>query len=153
MRLRGIAAGTGVAIGLGALALILAIVLGTMYIFGYGLFRRATADFRGQTGAIERIQADPDFRIAAYEHFFDLCSAVQADEGRFDSLQQELDTRPSDERREQIQATLTAVRASRLEKIRRYNTDASQDFTAGQFRAAELPYQLNPEGDTTCATD
>lgn len=141
--------------GLGLVALVLVgvvlLVLSTMWVFGFGFFSRATADFRGETEAIEQTRADGDFRISAYNRFFDLCSAVQADEDRIAAQRQELEL-ASESRAEQIRANITALQGSRAEKIRTYNADASKDFTVGQFRDSNLPYQLNINDEsTTCA--
>jgi hypothetical protein len=137
----------------GALVLVVVLVLSAMAVFGFGLFQRGTAEFRGKTGQIERTKADPNFRIASYEHFYDLCVAVQADEGTISSLKEELTTKPSQNRVEQINASMTALRASRFEKISQYNADARKTDTQGNFRASDLPYQLSPnEESTTCTS-
>lgn len=139
-----------IACGLGFAALL---VLASMWVFGWGAFTRATADFRGETGQIERTRADADYRIANYDHFFDLCASVQSKEATIDSLEQELETDPREQRAEQIQATLTAVRASRAEAINQYNADAAKEATAAQFRASNLPPKLSiDEGETECAS-
>ncbi len=38
--------------------LVLAIVIGSMWIFGWGLFQRSTANFRGETEQIEKTKAN-----------------------------------------------------------------------------------------------
>lgn len=144
--------GAGWVLLVGIATLIVAVLLGAMWIFGIGWFQRGTADFRGQTGLIERTKANAAFRQQAYDHFFDLCSAVQGDEGRIEALEEENAASPTPERRTQIQASITAVRSSRTEKIRTYNNDAAKDWTVGQFRANDLPARLDPNGEsTTCA--
>lgn len=137
----------------GAVALTVVILFASMYIFGWGMFQRATADFRGETAALEDILADPDRRISAYEHFFDLCASIQGHEDTIRALETELAGDPSDKRREQIQGAITVNQAARDGKIREYNSDASQSYTVGQFRDANLPDQLdiNTE-ETTCVS-
>jgi hypothetical protein len=114
-------------------------------------FRWLTAEPRGALDARERTKASGAFRIAAYDHFFDLCAAVQADEARIEALKQEYASNPTPQRQTQIEASLTAVRSSRAEKISRYNTDAAKGYTIGQFRSAKLPPRLSTDQEeTTC---
>jgi hypothetical protein len=138
----------------GALLLIVVIALSTMAIFGFGLFQRGTADFRGKTQQIEQTKANGSYRIASYEKFFDECAAVQDDEASITSLKEELsgNPKPSDSRIGQINASLTALRASRVEKINHYNADARKTATEGQFRASDLPYQLDKTNEETSCT-
>lgn len=149
-----IAKGTGISIALGVAALVVVIVLGAMWIFGFGLFQRSTANFRGGTAANERIFADPDTRLSAYSHFFDLCSQVQSDESRIKNLEAELSGQPapSEARVGQIQASITAVRNQRAENINRYNTDSAKDYTIAHFKDLDLPTRLSVEGDTQCTS-
>ena len=147
------ARGGGAAIILGAVALVVIIALSIMAIFGIGLFQRSTADFRGETGQIERIQADPDYRIASYDAFFDKCAAVQSKEAQIKNLERELeDTDPSTARTERLQSSITALRNSRAELITEYNADASKEDTRANFLASSLPYQLDTNNEETpCA--
>lgn len=111
-------------------------------VIGFGI-KWVTADARGAGAAREQIKADPNFRIAAYQEFFDLCSAVQAQEDRIEIFQE--DTSPNG------QTNLRAVKAKRAELIREYNNKATRNYTQGQFRDSDLPYQLNiNEEHTEC---
>lgn len=103
--------------------------------------RWITAGPKGKLQAREQIQSG-NSRISAYNHFFDLCAAVQSDEAAIGSLKEELGTGPTASRRTQIQASLTALRSGRAEKINQYNADARKDYTIGQFRSSGLPYTL-----------
>ena len=134
------------------LALLAAVVIGSMAIFGWGWFQRSTADFRGETAALEQIKADPDSRISAYEHFFNLCASIQGHEDAIRALQAELDGGPSESRAEQIRGAITANQAKRDGKIRQYNADASKDYTVGQFRDANLPHQISTDSEETTCT-
>lgn len=151
---RQIAAGTRWVIGGAALAILVAVVIASMAVFGWGWFQRSTADFRGETAALEDILADPNRRISAYEHFFDLCASIQGHEDTIRALDAELDTDPSESRVEQIQGAITANKAQRDSKIRQYNSDAAQGYTIGQFRDANLPDHLDIDAEeTVCATE
>lgn len=111
-------------------------------------FRWVTAEPRGKLEAREQIQSGP-FRIAAYDLFFNRCAQIQADEATIIALKEELKTNPSQSRVEQINASITALRSGRAEKINQYNADARKDYTIGQFRASALPYQLFIESEVT----
>lgn len=138
--------GGGILAGVVAWGLIVLLIFGASF-----AVRWVIAEPAGQLEARERIQSG-DFRIAAYDRFYDLCASVQADEDRVDNLQAELDDEATtDDRAAQVRASITAVKSSRSEKIRRYNTDAQKDYTRGQFRDSDLPYRIDPSGeDTRC---
>lgn len=149
---RQIATGTWWVIGGAAVALTVAILVGSMAIFGWGMFQRSTADFRGETAALEQIKANADNRISAYEYFFDLCASIQGHEDTIRALRTELDGDPSQSRAEQIQGAITANQAQRDGKIRQYNSEASKDYTSGQFRDADLPAELHVDNKETACT-
>lgn len=139
--------GKWIAASIGAFVLVAALMVGG---FAFNWF---TAEPRGALEAREQILGSGDFRIQAYDRFFNQCAAIQSDEGRIQSLQTELETtNPSPSRVGQINASLTAIRSSRLEKINEYNADAGRNYTVGQFRDSDLPYNIDPnnEGPTEC---
>ncbi|MDR1197381.1 MAG: hypothetical protein LBL08_03890 [Candidatus Nomurabacteria bacterium] len=140
----------GKGIGLGMLAIIIIIVLvivvAIIGIFGFGWLSRGTAEFRGETGQIEKVQADPNYRIAQYDHFFDLYAEIKADTSRLEILEEELTTTsPSAARVEQVNASVTAVKNSRAQKIARYEADAQKADTAANFLSSDLPYKIPAE--------
>jgi hypothetical protein len=121
-----------------------------MWAFGFGLFSAGTAEVRGETGVRERTVADGNYRIAAYDRFFDLCAAVQAKEDAITALEaQQADATGTSKAR--ITDNLLALTTSRASLIRKYNADAAKEGTRGQFRASSLPYTLDPNRETTCA--
>lgn len=122
-----------------------------MLVVAFYALRYATADERGAVNAQEQIQGG-SARIAAYNSFFDLCASVQGDEARIRALGTEMQTGPSAERVEQINATVTAIRGSRASKVARYNADARKDYTVGQFRSSGLPFALDINGEDTSCT-
>ena len=126
------------------------IVVGLTGVFGFGWLQRSTADYRGKTEQIEQIQGNGSYRIAAYDHFFDLCASVQAQEASIDNVQAELATNPDRQRTAVLEASLTALKNNRATLITQYNADARKEDTAGAFRASDLPYQIDMKGDTTC---
>lgn len=135
----------------GTAAVVVALVVGGMAVFGIGWFKKETADFRGSVAATERVHANGAYRIAAYDQFFDRCAGVQAKEATIAALKQERTT-ASEGRQQQIDATLTAVRSARAQDITRYNADAAKTDTVGNFLASNLPYSLDVnQENTTCA--
>lgn len=133
-------AGALVAGLIGALLLVLA--LGLFGVYGVGWFKRTTADYRGQTGVREKTLADPDYRIAAYEKFYDACASVQALEDQIANTRAE---KPPHWR-----VNVVALQNQRANLIRDYNADSRKAGTQAQFKASDLPYQLNVEEKTAC---
>ena len=135
-----------------AVVLIVVLIIGAMWVFGVGMFRRETADFRGGTRATEQVHANGQYRIAAYDRFFAECSQVQALGDQAANVQAELDATTDPVRRQDLATSVTALRNQRAEAIRTYNADASRAGTVGQFRDSQLPYRIDPTSkDVTCA--
>lgn len=139
-------------IGVIAAVIVVVLIAGVMWVGGFGLFSRATANERGKTDVRERTVADGQYRIAQYDHFWDLCGAVQSTEDAIANTETELAAKPSEERAEQLRANLTAQRNQRAELINQYNADARKAGTAGQFRDSALPYQLDKKAEATTCT-
>lgn len=118
-------------------------------------WRYATASTAGKVSARQQIQSGAS-RITAYDHFFNLCAAVQTDESRLDAQNIELATATGDDVG-RIQANIAGITADRAEAINEYNADARKSYTIGQFRSSSLPYQLpvgtyTKEAPTSCVT-
>ncbi|GGX27962.1 hypothetical protein GCM10010297_56680 [Streptomyces malachitofuscus] len=128
--------------------------LAAVYVAGVFVFGGAgwiTAPFRGEVEERERTVGSGAFRLTTYEEFFDLCEAVQNAEGTIRVLQQERGT-ASDTRRNQIDQSITALRATRIESVNDYNTKAAQEHRA-PFRDKGLPYRLDTAAESTTCTD
>lgn len=144
---------SGLAILAGVAAFVIILIFATMAIFGWGFFQRGTADFRGKTAQTERVKADPDYRIAAYDHFFDLCGSIQSKEDQIRNTEARPTTEGSNSgfTASQKEAILLALRNSRAELIREYNADAGKADTKANFLSSDLPYTIDINGeDTTC---
>lgn len=122
-------------------------IIGFVYLIGGA--QMLTAPFRGVVEQTETVNKG-DYRIAAYDKFYDRCSAIQADEDRIKNLESERET-ADEQRRSRIDSTLTAVKNSRAEKVRGYNADAAKEATAGQFRSSDLPHRIDIDGETECS--
>lgn len=95
----------------------------------------------GKVAAQEQIQSAPS-RIGAYNHFFDLCAAVQGKEASLDAMAVELAAATDPDDASRIRTNIAGVTAARSRTILQYNADARKDYTVGQFRDSGLPYQL-----------
>lgn len=101
------------------------------------------APYQGKLQARQIIQGDGNYRIAAYDHFFNLCASVQTADSNIatqESLLAQFKKGGNDYNR-----TLTNIgglEATRADGINQYNADASKSYTVGQFKSSNLPYQL-----------
>jgi len=121
-------------------------------VFAFGWFQKTTANFRGEVGQAEKILADPNYRIAKYDHFFDLCATIKAKEATIENLQGERET-ATDKRKEQINSTIMAIKSQRAESIQEFNADSAKEETAAHFKASGLPYRLDIKEETECEVE
>lgn len=136
---------------IGVIALWLAIASA---IWGFGV---ATAGIFGRGEAHKEIQS-ADFRIQAYQTFFNQCSSIQGLEGQIDELTATLEYYDRGSHEYNITVTsLGGVKGLRHQAIAKYNQDALKNWTEGQFRDADLPHQIpdtnypSEGGKTRCA--
>lgn len=120
--------------------------------------RVATAGIVGRGEAHIQIQS-AEFRLEAYQSFFNQCASIQGLEGKIDALTDQLgQLQPGTREHNYTLSSLTGAKGLRREAIARYNQDALKDYTEGQFRDKDLPYQIldreypNKGGKTICAT-
>ncbi|MEU3618789.1 hypothetical protein ABZ725_41670 [Streptomyces sp. NPDC006872] len=139
---------------LGAWAVAGVIGLAVLYVIGVFAFGGAawiTAPFRGEVDKRENTVASGEFRQTTYEQFFDLCEAVQNAEGTIQALQEERKT-ASETRTAQIDQSITALKATRIESVNEYNSKAAQEHRA-PFRDKDLPYRLDTAAERTTCTN
>ncbi|MEU7659102.1 hypothetical protein AB0B60_11520 [Streptomyces lincolnensis] len=128
--------------------------LAVLYVIGVFAFGGAgwiTAPFRGEADRRENTVGSGEFRQTAYEEFFDLCEAVQNAEGTIRALQEERKT-ASETRATQIDQSVTALRATRIESVNAYNSKAAQEHRA-PFHDKDLPYRLDADVERTTCTN
>lgn len=99
------------------------------------------ADVKGRGEARKQIKS-ADFRIAAYDHFYNLCASIQANEISLGAQEDALAGATGDDR-ERIAANVAGLRATIGGSIAQYNVDARKSYTVGQFKSSDLPYQLD----------
>ena len=135
---------------------VLAIFAVIAFVFVIALFtlgiRVATAGLFGAGEARIQIQS-AEFRRAAQASFFDQCAGIQGNEVQIDTLLITLDSDIDQRTRNFTITQLGGVTASRGAAIAKYNADASNTYQEGQFRDADLPFQIPltdyPEGGPT----
>lgn len=108
-----------------------------------------TADLFGRGNAYKRIHGSATYRIAAYDHFYDLCAQARTLQQNAALTRRLLHTAPAADRQRQL-TNLQAQTNQVNELTNTYNADARKAATAGAFRASDLPYQLNPAQEITC---
>lgn len=132
----------------GALGIVAAIAL--VIALGFGLFwfstetSMRTADRRGEVEKMEQVEANGARRIADYEWFHNTCQDIVAQNQNIELAEQTL---KGDKKTE----TLYALNATHNDTVADYNSRASQDYTSGQFKDSDLPYEIDPEDrDVDC---
>jgi hypothetical protein len=116
-------------------------------LWGFGVF---TAGIKGQGEAYKEIQSK-EFRLESYNYFFNQYHSILALEGQINvniSMLDDIEKGTKDYSR--IRTNIVALQSLRHQAIQAYNAEASKDYTAGQFRDNNLPYQIEdneyPEG-------
>lgn len=133
-----------------AISVLFAVVVAFLIaVYGFGFLQRETADFRGETGQIEQTKANSNYRIAAYDQFYDKCASVQSIESKIQNMEEELDGTEETQRKTVLKTSITASKNKRAELINSYNADARKESTRGQFKASDLPYELNENEEAT----
>lgn len=142
---------TMVAIVAGVLAIAVFLVVGLVGVYGYGWFTDHTANRQGETQKKHLIEGNGQYRIAAYDHFYDLCATIQTDETQIKQFKHVLATTNDPVTKDTNEANLNASVIKRSSDINDYNADARKSATEGQFRASDLPFRIDPnQENTTC---
>ncbi len=126
-----------------ALAVLATATVGAIYIIG-GILS-TTADFRGEVDKREKVVADGDYRIAAYDEFYKLCSSIQSQNDQIENQKALIKATSDPDQKEVYRAGLVAHQNTKAELIREYNAKAAAEGTRGQFRDSELPYEIDPD--------
>lgn len=135
--------------------IVLVLVISGMWMFGVGFFQKETADFRGDVKATEQVQGRGEYRIAAYDHFYNLCASIQTKDDQISIAERSLALASDSGNQVAIrdaQVTLMALQNQRAEAINQYNADARKAGTLGQFRDSGLPYEIDSKAreELTC---
>jgi hypothetical protein len=117
-------------LGFAAILLILAFA-----VYGIGGFLQSSADFRGETDKRNQVEASGGYKVAAHDWFYDQCSDIK-------SKQQELEIYKDGGLPE---GKYKAMQTELIRDVEDYNAKASNSYTVGQFKADELPYQIEAD--------
>lgn len=132
-------------------AVIAVIVVLVVGIFALKWF---SAPVRGALDARETIQADGDFRLQAYNQFFNLCASIQGHEGTILAQRSLLAATTDSDEQARVRANIAGIEGQRIRAITKYNVESAKDWTVGQFKASKLPYQLSiSTKETRCLTN
>lgn len=130
---------TGAAVG--------AIIVVLLLVVGLWALTVAWAPWKGAGEQRKQIQGSADYRIAAYDRFYDLCGSIQALEDQLETMRADRSL-PKDQRATNV----LALTNQRFSLIRQYNADASKADTRANFLASDLPFSIDPNQEhTTCA--
>ena len=105
----------------------------------------STAEIRGKAGAEVKIES-ADSRIANYDHFFDLCAAVQGYEQAAAGQRAQIAAGVEVNR---AYTNLTGIQAQRSRAIAQYNADANKSYTKARFLGDTLPRRLDVNLENT----
>jgi hypothetical protein len=134
---------TGITVGCIAIGLIVA------SIFIVGSITRGTADFRGKTDEINKVQGNGTFRIAAYDHFFDLCGSAKTVQQNIETTKTAIKALTAAEKYRQ-QTNLQA-QTNNLNELVTSTTPTPQDRHRGPLQGLGLPAKLDTTQEITCA--
>jgi hypothetical protein len=124
-------------------SILLAFIVGFLiWLLAFGI-QWGTAPARGKLQAREQIQSG-NYRIQAYNHFFDLCASVQTMDQALNQSYSDLATSTSDDDRERIRTNISGQMNTRNDAVNTYNADSHKSYTVGQFKSSNLPYSLPP---------
>lgn len=117
---------------------------------GYGV-QYYTAEVRGQVAQNERVVADADYRISAYDRFYDDCASAKTLQQNLANAQESVKTETDPTRLAQLQANVAALSNQLNEAVNQYNADARKTDTRGHFLSSDLPYELTTEQEIRCS--
>lgn len=105
-------------------------------------WRYFTAAPKGIVEAEEQINSGNN-RIQNYDHFFDMCSAIQTNKNQLRTQKDMLEMAESADERERIRATIAGVKSQLNRNVNQYNADSHKEYTQARFKDASLPYEIN----------
>lgn len=109
--------------------------------FGYA-WDWYTAPLKGAQEARQIIQADGNFRLQAYNYFYNQCTSVQKLEAEIDAQTAALETLTNEQYRQVVQVNIAAIRSARQQAVLEYNQNSHKQWTEAQFKSEALPYEI-----------
>lgn len=108
------------------------------------------APWKGAGDVRKQTEGNAAYRIAAYDHFYDLCAQARTLQQNADITRTLIRTATDPGEKVRQQTNLQAQRNQLNEVVNAYNADARKTTTAGQFKASDLPYTLITTQEITC---
>lgn len=108
------------------------------------------APFQGEAEKRQQVEGDGDYRIAAYDEFYSLCSSASSAQDKIENQEAQIAATEDPQQKQVLQSGVLAMENQLDEIVNKYNTKAASDYTSGQFRDSDLPYQLDSEQEITC---
>lgn len=130
----------GLSVGAFIATILVVLLAGTAVMFATGTVQRWTANWRGETAQIEKVKADPNYRIANYERFYDRAAAIEALEVKACAMKVNTSL-PEDQR----ETNVLALENQRITLVTQYNADARKNDTRANYLASDLPYEFQME--------
>ncbi len=125
--------------------LLVALLVGAGLALANWGWKTHTAEIRGKANAEVQIES-ADSRISNYEHFFDLCAAVQGYEQAAAGQRAQIAAGVEVSR---AYTNLTGIQAQRSRAIAQYNADANKSYTKARFLGDTLPRRLDVNLENT----
>lgn len=136
-------------IGIGYIIVVAFLVL----IVGIWAITVAWAPWKGAGEARKIIQGDGNYRIAAYNKFYDDCASAQTIQDNIGVTKQKIkqakksgDTAELSRQQTNLQAQTNQLN----DLVNHYNADSHKSWTLAQFKASDLPYTLNSNQEIQC---
>lgn len=108
------------------------------------------APWKGAGDVRKQTQGNASFRIASYDHFYDLCGQARALQQNVKITRSMLRKSNDPAEKARQETNLQAQRNQLNELVATYNADARKTTTAGRFRASDLPFTLDASQEITC---
>lgn len=111
------------------------LIVGSVLLIG-GVTGWITAPWKGKLEQRQQVNSG-NYRIVAYNQFFDECASITTDEQNLQAFYRQLQTATGDDKI-RIETNITANIVDVNQAINQYNADAQKSGTVGQFRASSV---------------
>lgn len=103
-----------------------------------------TAEVRGNAGEKERVVADPGYRLANRDEFYEKCADIQATNEKIENWDAQAKAATDDFAKQQALDGKFAAEQQKQDLVADYNGMA-ENVNRGAFRQAELPPHIDPD--------
>jgi hypothetical protein len=117
------------------IGLVFAALYGITY--AWTQFTMDTAERRGEASKQEQVEASGSYRVAQHDWFYNMCGDIAAKQDNVKLMEESGYTKKE----------VAANEAQLNVMVEQYNSKAANNYTAGQFKADELPYKIDADKD------